>query len=94
MGQVLFSTFFFPQRYSQTKGCYINLSTDLSTLSTGEKVFIHIVPLKTYHYILNSTDLCTTYPQIVHKYRCSLLTLQFIFVKKESILSKEKIDSS
>jgi len=52
MGQYLFSTFFFPQGYSQWKAWYINLSTDLPTISTGKKVFIHITQWKTYHYIL------------------------------------------
>jgi len=52
MGQGQNSTFFFPQYYSHWKPWYINLSTELYTLSTSKKVFIHIVHRKTNHYIL------------------------------------------
>ncbi len=82
MGQGQISTFFFPQYYTHSKARYINLSTELYTLSTSEKVFIHSVPLKTNHYILNSTELYTSYTQNVHKYRCSLLTPLLFFAKK------------
>ena len=93
MGQVQISTFFFPQFYTHSKARYIKLSTKLHTLSTEEKDFIHTSPWLNHHYILNSTDLYTSYTQNVHKYRCSLLTSLVLFAKKriDSLHMRESI---
>lgn len=71
---------------STTKMPILSLFTKLSTLSTQTIFLIHIViQLDNITYQPNTT-LCTSYPQIVHKYECSLLTnLLFCLSKKHRI---------
>jgi len=75
VGQEELLYFFSPQNYSHAKCCHINLSTGLYTLSTVSKVIFPHNCVKNRHNILIYQNLPTCYPQIVHKYECSLLTI-------------------